>query len=1624
LLYTVDALGEVQEQQYGYLGKISATVQHATGLDAVTLPGLQGGMLNAVGNADVREALSELSDANDSMRSFEYDDAGMLASSTDALGNQTTYEYDSFGELAGVDRVVGAEDRYEYFNYDRRGLLTDTSQEASTGNAFTETSHEYDAFRRVVWTTDGNFNSSEIVYDRLGRVVQTVDREGYSRFTTYDAFDRVLMQTNANGDVVSYSYDRTARSVTVLTPEGIQVTAAHDRLGQTHSITDGNGNTTTYAYDGDGNLVETDTPLTTTSAQYDAAGRLLHTVDANGVSVEYAYDAANRVLSRTVDPDGLALTVSYGYDAKGQQVSYTDANGVVTLTGYDLEGHVLTQTVDPDGLALTTSYSHDATGAVLTVTSPGGTAISYVYDGLGQRIEEHVDPDGLNLTTSYVYDGNGNVVGRTDPNGHYTAFTYDPENRLTSTEDDVGPTRWNEYDNEGQLVRTYIANGGEDIRATDYTYDRDGRLVYQVDPAGGVTKYVRDANGNVIERITYAETIRPLVQSADEVISSEGDLVVRTTYDALNRAVWTIDGAGSVSRNEYDGNGNVVLHVTYATRDEGAWSPESPTALEDPAHDLITRTVYDAGDRAIFVLGNAGGLVASAYDANGNVIDRVAYAQKLPAGSALAPQTASGLAAVAASLADAAHDEHTRCVYDSANRLTWSVDGMGAVTGQRFDANGNLVAQIAYATPIAANASPDSVQGSADDRVTLMAYNAANEKTWQVDALGGVTWFEYNQLGELTRQTAYEVTVPVPQATDDATALVSDIENLSNPEARRITQTVYDFRGRVRYTVDPEGAVVETRYDTLGDPVTTIAYAQPVDITQVPGDPEPEDAPLEFAGSFSSAGFGEIVQSNPADRVTLKFFDNAHRERYEVDAMGYVSESTYDGAGQLMSTTLHAESVTDGSSPSLTMSIYDVEDFVRSSSDDDRTETFEYDAGGNLVATTDAMGGREQYVLDGLGNRILYTNKNGDTWTYEYDAAAHLTREIAPEVQLGAAGTWTAIVTEMGYDALGNLLWRKEAADLAEERTTSYEYDALGRQVRTNFPPVNVYDPSLDSLAGNGANGLAVRTEQQNVALYTRVTYDIFGDAVANRDVAGNYSYKVYDRLGQVTADIDAMGYVSGYERDVFGETTAFTRYANAVVLPATGATQEQVQAALPAAISDGGRTILTMYDRRGLAVQVTEPTVWVNDGSGGAGRSAAKQTVNEYDAFGDVIRSTVSDGSAQPPSTRTFYNRRGEMVGTLDELGYLTTQSYDAAGNVLKRTEYANSFVAYSDDQLPLGKGAVVGPGYWTGTLFGAIQAITSGASNPAGTFTFGWKSEHGSDVFNAFDQRVTNDGIEWTDSSDGTAPYVAVKNGALTLDAGANGEVAVVRWTVPVGGLYAMNFHVVGTGTGIAKAYVFGTEEIGLGDWGLQTPTGGAYVDFEIGPDENNIADLTGVSLTLKLVESFDDQSANSGTQDDGSTSPNASIDDRTTLYQYDKLNRLTSETRKNVEYSVASDGSAVNDHGVDSGGGGGGESPQYRSFGDGLVTEQDLVTTYTYDAVGNLLTTTDSLGNMDGGSTFDHTTTSEYDALGRVIWVQGPGQASDFYRGRLRQRGDANQPRRLLRRSAPRQGEYHRL
>ncbi|OWQ46363.1 hypothetical protein CDL60_12820, partial [Roseateles noduli] len=1092
LRYSVNAEGEVQEQRYNALNQLEKTVLLANRLPTETLAGLHGGVVD---HAVEQLVEGQYDLARDTVTGYAYTVRGQLQTTTDALSHTATTDYNAFGEAEHATAVDGLETTLER---DRRGQVTSTVTDPAGEHLTTKA--QYDAFGRLVRTEDASGKVSAQVFDRLGRVVQTIDPSVARRSTTWDAFDRKLTQTDALGNTTKYEYDDSEGSTRVTTPEGVSVQTYRSPFGQVVMVVDSDDNRTQYTYDHDGRLTSTvDAKYAESTNHYDAGGRLAWTEDANHVRTAFTYDGANRVLTRTVDPQGLALTTVYGYDAKGQTVSVTDPNGTVTTTEYDVLGRVLKQIVDPTGLHIETSFTYDEAGRTLTVVDANQVTTSYGYDSVGRRTSEVRDPGGLNLTKTFSYDTSGNV------------------------------------------------------------------LVTQITDAA--TQQVRG---------------------------------VKTVYDVLNRPVLVTDPSGGLTYYEYDAEGRVLRTTQLAE-----------------AVDVTTMPELNAGTVAAFVEGHL--------------------------------------------LAD--KDRVVANYYDRDGRLRYNVDGTGAVVELRYDERGNVVDRIAYANQIDFaswdGVSEPMVDPSNEDRHIRTSYDALNRAEYVADALGYVTHNEYDDVGHLVGQTAHAIPIGI-----ESWSLVAP----TSPDDRK-TVFVYDKAGRVTETIDPMGAVTRNVYDDNGNVIeqTRVAMVLP---------------------SWTAAD--QQVLDAGQDRTIRTTYDAANRPVYVVDAAGFVTTTVYDDLGRVQSTTRWAKQPAQaGQQPPTTPGA-------------DQTTSFTYDHAGRVLTTTDADGKTESYTYNAFGDKTTFTNKKGSVWTYEYDGAGRMTRETSPAVTTTAVtldghndlvegeSRTEGVVTVLTYDGVGNLKTRTEAFGRAEQRTTSYTYDARGRQIGVTYPPAQVYSESHDGALSNGASGVAVRTEDLRI-LSTSTTYDAFGNAVSNTDVAGNRSFKVYDKSNRVVFDVDALGHVTQYKRNGFGDAREVTRYSSGAPLSESGdllvpdpLTEQTVKSWL---VNVSSRTVWTEYDKLGRAVVVQEATAFTyNTGLFGPKTAdAAKVTINTYDVFGGLVRTEQEAGEAKGRiATYQYYDVLGRVIEKVDAGGYRTSTTYDEFGNVKSTKEWANAnsgYVYHRDD-------------------------------------------------------------------------------------------------------------------------------------------------------------------------------------------------------------------------------------------------------------------------------------------------------------------------------------------------------
>ena len=1343
--YSVNGEGEVLETKYNAFGDVAERVAYA---NRITTTSLVGG--------DVTSALTSLlspSAANDRVTKYEFDERGLLAREINRVLNPqdvvqdlvTDYEYTVWGQLHqsirdasydGLTRTTNA------FTYDLVGREITTTI-AVGADSRTQTI-EYDAFGRVVKEWDALNRLTQYAYDKNGRLIDVTDAQNRNQHTVYDAFDRTLTITDALQRDTVFDYNDAAREITVTLPGGISTISRQNEFGETIEVVDAKSVSTFFDYDQNGNLktttISVDGQNQVVTNDYDAANRLIRTTDAANRVVEYTYDAANRLFEQKTDPNGVALTSSIQYNGFGEQIRLTDAAGRVTALNYDISGQLIERITDPDagGKQLSTTFEYDARGRQAAIVSPAGERTEYVYNDFGQLKTMVVDPGDathLNITTSYEYDDAGNLIKRTDPLGADTHYVFDVANRLQYTLEEVetgkGYLTETVYDNLDRVVATHryadkmdlpsgsaapVINVGSSAFESIWNfYDTAGRLVYNIDEENYVTGYVYDNNGQLTQNNRYASAITsPATATTVSLLTSLPAATATTniTYDELGREKTLTEADGSQRSFVYDLSGNLVESVL----------PDTVSS---------SRFFYDAAGRKRYELDALNNLVRLAQDGSGNLVLRQVFDASAISGLATAAdaEAVDALIATPFNIAGdngkAAALRNEFLVYDTAGRLAFSVNGLGQITEQRYDAAGRVVETLRHAGAL----STVTVATTATEIETLLS-------------------------------------APPPPA--------------SPP---RSTHFTYDADGRVRFTVDSLSRVTEQRYDDAGNMLKQIRYANTY-TTQAFG----ESDLASFVATQSAADRRETTyQYDSLGRTETMTNALNQVETYEYDAYGNRTalinkannrwEYQYDGVGNLVEErtpqeTFHRTNISDPANPvvtthdgyQITSMEYDyrgnviklTEGVIRSVAlVDDETQKYEttfsydvvgrqtgisyvvgegagtqvsvttrYDAFGNAIANSDVRGNLSYKVYDTLGRERFDVDAEGYVTENDYDAFGNLltlTRYSAQQTQL--LGTIDTVHTEAAMETLVATIGG------ATDRTLTHVYDAAGQRTRTTAPSVTAFDSITGTDYVASPETVYAYNSYGELWLEQRKISEVGGTP------AWADTYRFYNAGGQITAEVNAGGYLSETSYNGYGNVSQTKEYARAITNLAGVASanrDNELSAALRPAVSDGSepdqsigadRTREFEYDALGRVTG--EFMLAVNYSTYDGTTFTANEPPDprmlvlstEYDAVGNVTKLTDTAGN----SLETGFNKLGHAVwtkeaarkvlldvtaGATNGIDYnvgidtssasflsrspLTTFQYDVFGNVLVEHAYANGVsgasstaVASADDKV-----------------------------------------------------------------------------------------------------------------------------------------------------------------------------------------------------------------------------------------------------------------------------------------------------------------------------------------------------
>ncbi len=681
---------------------------------------------------------------------YKYDSLGHLSETTDPLGNMSSTIYDAFGNAVVVEDKAGYATT---FLYDKTNNLV--LQFSAEGNAIRT---DYDAFGKPVSITHYNTRlavgtfawkrepaaisvptssgdaTTTLQYDKLNRLTQATDAEGYIEVFAYNSFGDRISYQNKLGGQYTYEYDL----------RGLMLSETLPILSKGRAVTN--------------------------RFEYDARGNRTTTIEASGLAEQritrFEFDALNRQIKQTsaafvvvTNASGVVssmqLVETRAYDARGNLIETVDAAGNRVTTYFDAADRKTGQVSAGGTLTL---WTNDAVGNVV---------VTRIYADLvgrtsGAQAPSPVNPANVRETRNTFNANNSLIVSRiVDVT---TGRVSDTNDRLylVSTGDVV---RMWEYDARGLPI---VAIDGYGNRTLSF-YNGVGLKILEVDSEGYGTSWTRNANGDVTTMRRFAHRYPDPIS-----VSDRGTLL---------SATWPRSADDRVTNYQWDRNGRLVREERTGDSQVAYATVSATTGLSQRLGTAITTYQYDAEGHLTRQVDANGSARDWQYDAAGrqtqyslplfldytNTLSRVSVSYQY-----------DGLGRVIRQTGDAKGGADFSFKYDAGGRLESKTNlGLNFDTQFGYDALGNTTlvsylrtnpsgavvfdaTYIAYDTEnhevsrVAKTLDPSKTQTTSTGTLRETRYNAFGEITGRRTNGGGTggTWqeyAEYNNFGMVVR---------------------------------------------------------------------------------------------------------------------------------------------------------------------------------------------------------------------------------------------------------------------------------------------------------------------------------------------------------------------------------------------------------------------------------------------------------------------------------------------------------------------------------------------------------------------------------------------------------------------------------------------------------------------------------------------------------------------------------------------------------------------------------------------------------------------------------------------------------------------------------------------------------
>jgi RHS repeat-associated protein len=443
----------------------------------------------------------------------------------------------------GSDNSIMSDVRFAYDQFGRNITIADT-RATTTAADDRVTTFTYDAADRVTGSTiagPGVSQTTSMVLDNLGRVIQVNKPDGTHTFSNYTSAGLVSMQWGGGTHPTGYAYDPQGRMTSMTTWKQF-----NSQTGQAI----GGAATTFWAYDSARGWLTSktyDSGQPGPSYQYYPSGKLKRRIWARGVGTLYTYTAGGELLK--VDYSDNTPDVTYAYDRMGRPATITDAVGIRTFA-YNVAGEMTDE---------------DFTAGVLDPVH-----ITNSYDAIWRKTQTAMTVNGqARNTVGYGFDQNTGQLSAVSMNStrraRYGYLTGSPQQVNQLSYDQYANNAWTQtltggktFDGLDRLAAVQWSGSpsGTVLAQYAYTYNDANQRTSMTQTDGSTWAYTYDDLGQVTSGKHYANSVMLPGQQFEYTFDSIGNRTQAKMGGKSSGANLRVANYSSNSLNEYTSRGS------------------------------------------------------------------------------------------------------------------------------------------------------------------------------------------------------------------------------------------------------------------------------------------------------------------------------------------------------------------------------------------------------------------------------------------------------------------------------------------------------------------------------------------------------------------------------------------------------------------------------------------------------------------------------------------------------------------------------------------------------------------------------------------------------------------------------------------------------------------------------------------------------------------------------------------------------------------------------------------------------------------------------------------------------------------------------------------------------------